>query len=234
MNSAELFEVVTLSVRVGLISTLANLPLALIAVFLLTRFNFRGKALIDGIINLPLVMPPVTTGYLLLILLGKNGPIGSILFDAFGIRIAFTTAAAVIASMVVSFPLVAKNLKVSMEMVDTRLEKAALTLGAGRLAVFFRITLPLIKPGIISGLIIGFARSLGEFGATMAFAGNIRGETRTIPLSVYSFLQIPGKEKEAAILVGVSVFISFLAMFLSTFFTRKSQKQKRGHNGLEV
>ena len=228
MDGAAFFETILLSLNIGVISTAANLPLAVGAVFVLTRFDFRGKTIVDGLINLPLVMPPVTTGYLLLIVFGKNGLIGSVLFDAFGIRIAFTTAAAVLASMVVSFPLIVKNIKVSMEMVDTRLEKAAMTLGAGRVAAFFRVTLPLIKPGILSGMIVGFARSLGEFGATMTFAGNIQGETRTIPLSVYSFLQIPGKEKEAALLVAISICISFLAMLLSNSRILGVRKRRSG------
>jgi molybdate transport system permease protein len=226
MKSIDVIHTVLLSLKIGCISTAANLPLALAVVYLLTRCNFKGKTLVDGLVNLPLVMPPVTTGYLLLILLGKKGLIGSYLYAWFGIRIAFTTTAAVMASMVVSFPLVTRNIKVSMEMVDPKLEQAALTLGAGKLSVFFRVTLPLIFPGIISGLIIGFARSLGEFGATMTFAGNIQGQTRTIPLSVYSYLQIPGKERESAILVLISIIISFTAMFVSSLYTRVIQKRR--------
>ena len=229
MSSHEVISTVLLSVRIGVLATLINLPIALSLMYLMTRFSFRGKGLIDGIINLPLVMPPVTTGYVLLFILGKKGLIGGVLFSMFGIRIAFTSAAAVIASMVVSFPLITRSIRISMEMIDSRLENAAKTLGAGRAQVFLRITLPLVMPGIINGMILGFARSLGEFGATMIFAGNILGRTRTIPLSVYSYLQIPGKEREAAVMVGISVIISFAAMFLSHKFTARGYAGSKGN-----
>ncbi len=222
-----LFTTILLSIRIGLLATAINLPIALGVVYLMTHGTFKGKSLLDGIINLPLVMPPVTTGYVLLFLLGRKGLFGSVLFSLFEIRIAFTTIAAVIASMVVSFPLITRSIRISMEMVDPRLEKAALTLGAGKDAVFFRVTLPLVLPGVLNGVVLGFARSLGEFGATMTFAGNIQGVTRTIPLSVYSFLQIPGKEKEAGMLVLISIFISFLAMFLSSLFNAKSRRRQQ-------
>lgn len=217
---------VLLSVKIGLIAAAINIPIAVAAEYLLTRYAFRGRTLIDGIINLPLVMPPVTTGYLLLIILGKNGIIGSALYSTFGIRIAFTGAAAVIAAMVVSFPLIARSVKISLEMVDRKLEDAAMTMGAGRMSVFLRVTLPLILPGLLNGAVLGFARSLGEFGATITFAGNIDGITRTIPLSVYSFLQIPGREAGAAKLVAVSVLISFGAIFLSSTINSKGKKHE--------
>ena len=223
MNVNDIVSTVFLSIRIGILATIINLPLALGVVYFLTHSQFRGKSLLDGLINLPLVMPPVTTGYILLFLFGKKGLLGSVLFSLFGMRIAFTTMAAVIASMVVSFPLITRSLRISMEMVDPRLEHAARTLGAGNRAVFFRITLPLVMPGVLNGVVLGFARSLGEFGATMTFAGNIQGETRTVPLSVYSFLQIPGREKEAAVLVVISIGISFLAMFLSSLFNTGSR-----------
>ena len=222
MSSHEVVSTVLLSVRIGVFATLINLPIALLLMYFMTRCNFRGKSFLDGVINLPLVMPPVTTGYVLLFVLGKKGVIGGALFSFFGMRIAFTSAAAVIASMAVSFPLITRSIRISMEMVDTRLENVARTLGAGRRDVFLRITLPLVMPGVFNGMILGFARSLGEFGATMIFAGNILGKTRTIPLSVYSFLQVPGKEREAAAMVGISVFLSFAAMFLSHKLTSRS------------
>ncbi len=226
MNTTAIFTTVLLSVKIGIIATACNLPVALFLVYILSRYSFPGKTLVDGIINLPLVMPPVTTGYLLLFVLGKRGLIGSVLFSAFGIRIAFTQAAAVLASMVVSFPLITRSIRISMEMIDPRLEQAACTLGANRFETFRRVTLPLVFPGVVNGLILGFARSMGEFGATVTFAGSIAGETRTIPLSVYSLLQVPGKEKEAAMLVGVSVVISFMAMFLSSLLTGKNRKNE--------
>ncbi|MDC7124562.1 MAG: molybdate ABC transporter permease subunit [Spirochaetales bacterium] len=215
---------ILLSVKFAALATAINIPVAVVLQLFLVNHDFRGKLVIDGLINLPLVMPPVTTGYLLLILLGKNGIIGSLLYSWWGIRIAFTPAAAVIASMIVSFPLIARSLKISLEMTDHRLEDVARTLGAGKVSTFFRVTFQIILPGLINGAILGFARSLGEFGATMIFAGNIQGETRTIPLSVYTYLQIPGKEHYAAGLVAVSIGISFAAMILSSVLNKKREK----------
>lgn len=218
----ELRDAIYLSVKIGLIATALNLPLALAGAYFLERVDRKGKSFFEGCINLPLVMPPVTTGYVLLFLLGKKGLIGSFFFRAFDFSIAYTWMAAVLASMVVSYPLVIRSIRISMEMVDPRLEKAAMTLGASPIAVFLRVTLPLTLPGIVNGVVLGFARSLGEFGATITFAGNIQNETRTIPLSVYTCLQIPGKEREAGLLVLVSIGISFLAMFCSSLLTRKA------------
>ena len=229
MAEAEFISAVFLSFKAALISVSLDLPAAAALVYLLGRRNFRGKAVIEGILNLPLVLPPVITGYLLLIVLGKKGIIGSFLYNAFGIRIAFTFSAAVAASMIVSFPLMMRSIKTAVEMIEPGLERAAATLGAGSLSVFFRITLPLALPGVINAAMIGFARSLGEFGATVTFAGNISGETRTIPLAVYSLLQVPGHEKEAAVLVGISVIISMAAMLGSAFLTGK-----RSADGTEI
>ncbi len=212
---------VLLSLKIGLLATIINLPCALFVSYYMTRKEFVGKQIIDGIRNLPLVMPPVTTGFLLIIIFGKHGFIGAPLYTLTGIRLAFTGGAAIISSMVVSFPLMTRSLRVSMEMLAPKLEKAAMTLGAGRLETFIRIIIPLIIPGIISGFILGFARSLGEFGATITFAGNIAGETRTIPLSVYSLLQVPGKENDAYLLVCISILISFIAMFSSSILNKK-------------
>jgi len=231
VNGADIFDTLGLSLKVGLLATLLNLPVALGVVYLLVNGRFRGKDLLEGFISLPLVMPPVTTGYVLLFILGKRGLVGSVLFSLFGIRIAFTTAAAVIASMTVSFPLIVRSIRLSMDMVDVRLERAAMTLGADRISVFFRVTLPLILPGILNGAVLGFARSMGEFGATMTFAGNIKGETRTIPLSVYSLLQIPGRENDAALLVVISLVVSFGAMFFSSRLSRKSHYRKERNDG---
>lgn len=225
------FDAIVLSIRIGLIATVVNLPLAVLVAGVLTRGKFKGKSLLNGVINLPLVMPPVTTGYLLLMVLGRKGFIGSFLYSTFNINIAFTQIAAVLASMIVSFPLIVRSISVSMEMVDRDLEKAASTLGAGRLEVFKRVTFPLILPGVFSGAVLGFARCLGEFGATITFAGNILGETRTIPLSVYSLLQVPGKEDEAALLVAVSIFISFGAMVLSGKVNNQLKRKKGKVNG---
>lgn len=226
-----LSSAVFLSLKIGGMATLINLTPALFIARILARYQFRGKTFLEGVVNLPLVMPPVTTGYLLLFLLGKKGLIGSPLYKVFGLRFAFTGAAAVIACMVVSFPLLVRSIRISLDMVDIRLEKAAMTLGASPRDVFFRVTLPLIFPGLLSGIILGFARSLGEFGATITFAGNIDGVTRTIPLAVYSQLQVPGGDKEAGLLVLVSISISFLAMFASTLISRKAEARREGAYG---
>lgn len=223
MMNQEILYTVVLSIRIGLIATLINLPIAFLLSYLMSRKVFYGKSVVDGLINLPMVMPPVTVGYLLLIVLGKNGFIGSYLFELFGIRIAFTTTAAIIASMIVSFPLLARSIRVSIDMVDINLERAALTLGASKIKIFYTVILPQIKSGVISGTVLSFARCLGEFGATMTFAGNIENETRTIPLAVFAKLQIPGREKEAAFLVMISILISFIAMFLSSIVEKKGR-----------
>ncbi len=221
MDSYILLSTVWLSIKIAFIATIINIPVAITISFFMARNEFRGKEIVDGVINLPLVLPPVTTGYLLILILGKYGIIGGLIYKYTGITIAFTQLAAIISSMVVSLPLIIRSLRISIEMVDIKLENAAKTLGAGPIHVFFRILIPLIMPGIISGAILGFARSLGEFGATITFAGNITGETRTIPLSVYSSLQVPGRENEASVLVIISIVISFTAMFFSSLLNKK-------------
>ena len=180
--------------------------------------------------HLPLVMPPVTTGYLLLILLGRNGLLGGWLYDAFGLRVAFTTFAAVLACTVVSFPLVVRSIRLAFEYADPGLEAAARTLGAGRARVFATISLPLALPGLVSGAVLGFARSLGEFGATITFAGNIPGSTQTLPLAIYSNLQVPGREREAAVLVLFSIVISFVALAASAALGgRRAVRERNAH-----
>lgn len=232
MNSLVLFKtVIFLSIKIGLIATCINFIPALAVSFLFSRKEFHGKALAEGFVNLPLVLPPVTTGYILLILLGKRGVIGSALYKLTGISIAFSGTAAVIASMVVSFPLIVRSIKLSLDMIDRRLELAAMTLGASPLKTFMRITLPLILPGILSGLVLAFARSLGEFGATITFAGNIEGETKTIPLAVYSLLQVPGREKAASLLVIISVVISLGAMLISNAVEKKMKRRSLSSKG---
>ncbi len=221
MDSPLLLSTVWLSIKIAFIATTINLPIAISVSYIMARKEFRGKDIVDGVINLPLVLPPVTTGYLLILVLGKYGVIGGLIYKITGISIAFTQLAAIISSMVVSLPLIIRSLRISIEMVDTKLENVAKTLGAAPINVFFRILVPLIMPGIISGAILGFARSLGEFGATITFAGNITGETRTIPLSVYSLIQVPGRENDASILVIISVVISFTAMFFSSLLNKK-------------
>ena len=224
-NDAEI-QAIKLSVEVAVYCSLISLPIALWVGYKMARHNFFGKPVIESIIHLPLVMPPVTTGYLLLIVLGSKSLIGRWLYTAFGIKLAFTFQAAVIASVFVSFPLIVRSVRTAMEMVDTGLEEASRILGAGKLKTFFRITVPLAMPGIVSGTILAFARSLGEFGATITFAGNIEGVTQTLPLAIYAYMQVPGKENATFRLVLISVIISFIAMALSEWFIKKMKHDK--------
>lgn len=223
--TASEFQAIKLSVGVAVWSSLLSLPFALALGYWLARKQFYGKSIIESIIHLPLVMPPVTTGYLLLLILGTRGFIGKWLYAAFGLKLAFTFEAAVIASIIVSFPLIVRSIRTAIEMVDPGLEDASRILGANRLKTFFRITMPLAAPGIISGTILAFARSLGEFGATITFAGNIAGETQTLPLAVFAYMQVPGKESQTLRLVLISVLISFAAMALSELYIKKMKRR---------
>lgn len=180
----------------------------------------------EGFLHLPLVLPPITTGYLLLLVFGSQGFIGSFFYEKLGIQIAFSFYAAVIAAVVVSFPLVTRSVRLSIELVDHNLEEAARTLGASNFKVFYTITLPLALPGVISGFILSFARSLGEFGATISFAGNIEGQTQTLPLAIFSEMQIPGQEASTMRLVIVSVVLSLLAMIAAEILNRRVIKSK--------
>ncbi len=222
MNISEVeAQAIILSVKAAIYCSVISLPLALAVGYLMARHNFHGKFIVESIIHLPLVMPPVTTGYLLLLALGSKGLVGEWLSDTLGIKIAFTFQAAVIASVFVSFPLIVRSIRTSMEMVDTGLEEASRILGASKIRTFFRITVPLALPGIISGTILAFARSLGEFGATITFAGNIIGETQTLPLAIYAHMQIPGQEYATLRLVIISIVIAFVAMALSEWYIKK-------------
>ncbi len=224
-NNAEL-QAIALSVKVAVYCSLISLPIALWVGYKMARHNFYGKSVVEGIIHLPLVMPPVTTGYLLLLLMGSKSLIGRWLFSVFGIKLAFTFPAAVIASVFVSFPLIVRSIRTAMEMVDTGLEEASRILGAGKIKTFFKITVPLALPGVVSGTILAFARSLGEFGATITFAGNIEGETQTLPLAIFSYMQVPGKEGATLRLVIVSIIISFIAMTASEWYIKKMKTQR--------
>ncbi|WP_375722170.1 molybdate ABC transporter permease subunit [Saccharicrinis sp. FJH54] len=217
-------QAIWLSVKVAVYCSLISIPLALAMGFVMARRNFYGKPAIESLIHLPLVMPPVTTGYLLLLLFGIKGFLGKWLFTAFGIRISFTFTAAVIASVFVSFPLIVRSVRTAIEMVDPGLEDASRILGAGKLKTFFKVTVPLAMPGIVSGTILAFARSLGEFGATITFAGNIAGETQTLPLAIYAYMQVPGQESATLRLVMVSVIISFIAMGLSEWYVKRMKR----------
>lgn len=219
-------EALILSVKVAFYCSLISVPPALFIGYKMARNDFYGKSLIESIINLPLVMPPVTTGYILLLILGNKGFIGKFLIDNLGLKLSFSFEAAVIAAVVVSFPLIVRSVRTAMEMIDTGLEESSLILGASKLKTFFKITFPLALPGITSGTILTFARSLGEFGATISFAGNIEGETRTLSLAIYSYMQVPGKESETFRLVLISVLISFMAMTVSELLIRKMKRKR--------
>jgi molybdate transport system permease protein len=214
-----------LSVKVALLATAVVAVPGMICGWLLARRKFAGKAILDGLLHVPLVIPPVVTGYLLLVVLGTNGLVGRWLHQAVGIDLAFTWKAAVIAAGVMAFPLMVRSVRVAMELADLRLESAAHTLGAGPVRTFISITLPLALPGILGGMILTFARSLGEFGATMTFAGNLVDETRTLPLAVYSAMQSPGGNDAAARLVILSVLIALGAMTASELLVRRARRR---------
>lgn len=211
-----------LSLKVSSTAVIVSLPLGIICAWLLARVEFPGKAIFDSLIHLPLVLPPVVVGYLLLISMGRKGLIGQWLFDWFGLSFSFSWRGAALASAIVAFPLMVRAIRQSFETVDIRLEQAARTLGSNRWRVFFTITLPLTSPGIISGMIIAFARSLGEFGSTITFVSNIPGETRTIPLAMYSFIETPDAEYQAMRLCIISIIIALASLLASQWLTRKA------------
>jgi len=215
------WEALGLSLRVAGWSVVTSLPFGLAIAWVLARRDFFGKGLLDGIVHLPLVLPPVVVGYLLLLLLGRNGPLGRLLMDWFGVGLPFTWQGAALAAAIMAFPLMVRAMRLSLEGVDRRLEAAARTLGAPPLAVFATITLPLMAPGILVGALLGFARSLGEFGATITFAANIPGETRTLPLALYSLTQTPGGEGPALRLTVLSIGLSLVALGASELVARR-------------
>ncbi len=225
LSSTEL-QAIKLSVEVALYCTLISIPLALFFGYLMARKDFLGKPVVESILHLPLVLPPVTTGYLLLLMFGSKGFVGKFLFAAFGIKLAFSFQAAVIASVIVSFPLIVRSVRSAIEMVDTGLEEASRILGASRIKTFFKITIPLAWPGVVSGAILAFARSLGEFGATITFAGNIEGKTQTLPLAIFANMQVPGREAETIRLVVFSVIISFMAMVMSEWYIKRMKHDR--------
>lgn len=224
--TASEWSAIQLSLSVALICSAITLPLAIAIGWFLARKSFFGKPILEGVLHLPLVLPPITTGYILLIVFGNKGFIGSFFYDKLGIQIAFSFYAAVIAAVIVSFPLVTRSVRLSIELVDQKLEEAARTLGASNLRMFFTITLPLALPGVISGFILSFARSLGEFGATISFAGNIEGKTQTLPLAIFSEMQVPGQEASTMRLVLVSVILSLFAMIAAEYLNRRIINRK--------
>ena len=217
-------EALGLSLRVAVVSVLVSLPFGLMVAWVLARREFFGKTLVNGLVHLPLVVPPVVVGYLLLLLLGREGPLGGFLYDVFGITVAFTWKGAAVAAGVMAFPLMVRAMRLSLELVDQRLEAAARTLGAGPFDVFVTVTLPLMSPGILAGTILAFARSLGEFGATITFVANIPGETRTLPLALYSLVQTPGGEAGALRLVLLSVLLALVALGASEVLARRLRR----------
>ena len=229
MLSPEEWEIVRLSLKVSSAAVLGTLPLAFALAWVLARLAFPGKLLLDALVHLPLVLPPVVTGWLLLIAFGNTGPLGQWMNDWLGISFIFRWTGAALAAAVMALPLMVRAMRLSIEAVDRRLEGAALTLGAGRAHVFFTITLPLALPGIVAGAVLGFARSIGEFGATITFVSNIPGETRTLPLAIYSALQIPGSDVMVARLAVISIVLSLGALVISEAFARRTLSGRDGH-----
>jgi len=219
---------VHLSLRISIVATFVALPFGVAVAFLLARTKFWGKSLIDAVVHLPLVLPPVVTGYLLLITFGRRAPVGAFLADHFGIVFSFRWTGAVLACGVMSFPLMVRAIRLSIEAIDRRLEDAAATLGANRFWNFVTITLPLTLPGIIAGMMLAFARSLGEFGATITFVSNIPGETQTISAAIYTLTQIPDGDVAALNLVIVAVIISIAALVASEWFARRAATRLHG------
>lgn len=219
--SPDAWVAIILSFKVAAVATLWGVPVATALALLLARGNFPGKALLDGIIHLPLVLPPVVTGYALLLLLGRKGLIGAFLDQHFGIVFAFRWTGAVVAAVVMSLPIIVRAIRLSIEAVDTRLEQASGTLGAGRIATFFLVTLPLSLPGILVGATLGFAKSLGEFGATITFVSNIPGETRTIASAIYTASQSPDGDAEALLLSFIAACIGLAALVASEIIARR-------------
>jgi molybdate transport system permease protein len=218
--------ILALSLRVAAVSVVCSLPLAILVAYGLARFSFPGKTLVDAIVHLPLVLPPVVVGFTLLVLFGKRGPIGSALDEWFGIVFAFRWTGAALASALMGFPLMVRAIRLSLEAIDRRLEVAARTLGGSRLWVFASITLPLALPGIITGTLLSFARGLGEFGATITFVSNIPGETQTLPLAIYTFTQAPGGDAQALRLSIIAVVLSIIALATSEWLTRRSERMQ--------
>jgi molybdate transport system permease protein len=230
--SAAEADIIGLSLKVACWSVLASLPVALAVAHALARRDFPGKSVLDAVVHLPLVLPPVVVGYGLLILLGRRGPLGSVLEEWFGIVVAFRWTGAAIACAVMGFPLMVRAMRLSLEAVDPKLEAAAETLGASRAAVFLAVTLPLAMPGILTGMLLSFARSLGEFGATITFVSNIPGETQTLPLAIYAFTQVPGGDEQALRLCVISILVSMAALLVSEALVRRASRRVLGYDAV--
>jgi molybdate transport system permease protein len=224
----EELQAIRLSLRVAFWSVTCSLPFGVLVAWVLARRSFPGKVLLDGLVHLPLVVPPVVVGFILLVLLGRRGPIGGWLYDTLGITIIFTWQGAALAAAVVGFPLMVRAMRLSLEAVDRRLEAAARTLGAKPFDVFMTVTLPLMAPGILAGAILAFARGLGEFGATITFVSNIPGQTRTIPMAIYTYTQVPDGDLAAFRLSIVSVLLALIALVASELLARRMNARIRG------
>ncbi|TCA28788.1 molybdate ABC transporter permease subunit [Rhizobium leguminosarum bv. viciae] len=218
--SNEEWTAILLSLRVSIVAMLASLPFGILVALVLARGRFWGKSVLNGVVHLPLILPPVVTGFLLLILFGRRGPIGNLLDQYFGIVLSFRWTGAALACAVMAFPLMVRSIRLSIEAVDRKLEEAAGTLGAGPVWVFLTVTLPLTLPGIIAGMILSFAKAMGEFGATITFVSNIPGETQTLSSAIYTFTQVPGGDAGALRLTLVAVVISMAALLASEFLAR--------------
>jgi molybdate transport system permease protein len=223
MSNTEL-GIILLSLKVAFFSVALSLPVAILVAHVLARFDFPGKTLLDAVIHLPLVLPPVVVGFALLLLFGKQGPLGAWLNDWFGIVVAFRWTGAALASAIMGFPLMVRAIRLSISSIDARLETVARTLGGSRTWVFLTITLPLALPGVITGVLLSFARSLGEFGATITFVSNIPGETETLPLAIYTFVQSPGGDAQAIRLSLIAVLLSMAALIASEWLTRRTSR----------
>ncbi len=217
---------VRLSLKVASVATLASLPVALIVAVALARGRFWGRDLLNGLVLLPLILPPVVTGYILLILFGRKGAIGSFLESTFGLVFSFRWTGAAFACAVMGFPLLVRAIRLSIESIDARLEEAAGTLGANRFWVFLTVTLPLTAPGIIAGMVLSFAKAMGEFGATITFVSNIPGETQTLPSAIYALIQVPGGDAGAMRLTIVSIVIAMAAVLLSEVLARRTTSRR--------
>ena len=226
--SADEWRAVTLSLRVSAVATALSLPLGIFVAYALARWEFRGRQLLNGLVHLPLILPPVVTGYLLLITFGRKGYVGQFLDQWFGIVLAFRWTGAALAAAVMAFPLMVRAIRLAVEAVDPKLEAAASTLGASRLWVFATVTLPLVLPGIIAGAILAFAKAMGEFGATITFVSNIPGQTQTLPSAIYAWMQVPGGDDRAFRLVLVAIAIAMAALLLSEWVSRAVARRISG------
>lgn len=226
--SPDEWRAVILSLRVSFWATLLSLPLGIFVAYALARWSFWGRQFLNGLVHLPLILPPVVTGYLLLLTFGRKGWVGQYLDQWFGVVLAFRWTGAALAAAIMAFPLMVRAIRIAIEAVDPKLEQAASTLGAPRLWVFATVTLPLILPGILAGAILAFAKAMGEFGATITFVSNIPGQTQTLPSAIYAFMQVPGGESQAFRLVLIAIFVAMSALLLSEWLSRAVARRISG------